>query len=258
MKTDLYVFSGTGNSLAVARRLSEGLERSSLHLIPDVITRENSVTGERIGIVCPIYMHFLPHIVVRFIEKIDKADDLFIVLAGGGETGGAVGRLKKLLRQKGLSASVIYNITMPSNYTPYGVPSPQKQKEYLAHAEQGIQELLTLLKKGEPYIYRNPKALIQSIFPGLLYRMGWKYITYMGKNFTVEESCTNCGICEKICPVGNITINDGKPQWGQQCEQCFACLQWCPALAIQYGDKTKNVGRYHHPEVTLKDLMASR
>jgi len=26
---------------------------------------------------------------------------------------------------------------------------------------------------------------------------------------------------------------DGRPVWQHHCEQCFACLQWCPKEAIQ-------------------------
>jgi formate hydrogenlyase subunit 6/NADH:ubiquinone oxidoreductase subunit I len=46
-----------------------------------------------------------------------------------------------------------------------------------------------------------------------------------------------------------------KPSWLHRCEQCLACLQWCPQEAIQYGKKTVKYPRYHHPEVILKDML---
>jgi formate hydrogenlyase subunit 6/NADH:ubiquinone oxidoreductase subunit I len=49
-------------------------------------------------------------------------------------------------------------------------------------------------------------------------------------------------------------INE-KPAWLHRCEQCLACLQWCPQEAIQHGEKTAKYRRYHHPEVTLKDML---
>jgi len=49
-------------------------------------------------------------------------------------------------------------------------------------------------------------------------------------------------------------INE-KPSWLHRCEQCLACLQWCPQEAIQYGEKTVKYPRYHHPEVVLKDIL---
>jgi Fe-S-cluster-containing hydrogenase component 2 len=58
-----------------------------------------------------------------------------------------------------------------------------------------------------------------------------------------------------VCPVNNIIIVDGKPHWQHRCQQCLACLHYCPEIAIQYGDKTLKKGRYHHPEVSAKDLI---
>jgi ferredoxin len=48
----------------------------------------------------------------------------------------------------------------------------------------------------------------------------------------------------------------GKPAWHHRCEQSFACIQSCPEEAIQYGKGTRNKKRYHHPEISLKDMLA--
>jgi len=75
------------------------------------------------------------------------------------------------------------------------------------------------------------------------------------KFFHVDDSCSSCGICEKVCPVSNIKLVEGKPQWKHKCVQCLACIHYCPEVSIQYGDKTLKRGRYHHPEITVKDMM---
>jgi len=49
---------------------------------------------------------------------------------------------------------------------------------------------------------------------------------------------------------------DGRPIWGGRCEACYACLNFCPVEAIQYGWLTRGRRRYRHPDVTPSDLAA--
>ncbi len=77
----------------------------------------------------------------------------------------------------------------------------------------------------------------------------------MDKKFYIDEKCNECGICEKVCISNNISMKDNKPTWNQNCEQCLACIQWCPTKAIQYGPKTINYERYHHPQIKLSEMI---
>ena len=43
----------------------------------------------------------------------------------------------------------------------------------------------------------------------------------------------------------NITLQTGKPVWGQNCTHCMACICYCPAEAIEYGKKSLGKPRYH-------------
>ena len=85
--------------------------------------------------------------------------------------------------------------------------------------------------------------------------MSLRSVHKLDKNFWVDDKCNRCGICLKVCPANNIEMIDEKPTWHHRCEQCLACIQWCPQEAIQYGRKTLKYLRYHHPEVTLQDML---
>ncbi|MDR1245471.1 MAG: EFR1 family ferrodoxin [Clostridiales Family XIII bacterium] len=74
------------------------------------------------------------------------------------------------------------------------------------------------------------------------------------KNFTVAGNCTGWGICEEVCPVNNIETADNKPQYRQHCEQCIACIQYCPGRAINYKNATRNRRSYTNPEIDYKEL----
>lgn len=73
--------------------------------------------------------------------------------------------------------------------------------------------------------------------------------------FHIDENCTSCLLCNKIRPANNIEIVESKPKWKlENCQFCFACLQWCPTMAIQYKKGTAGVERYHHPDIKAHEL----
>jgi formate hydrogenlyase subunit 6/NADH:ubiquinone oxidoreductase subunit I len=79
----------------------------------------------------------------------------------------------------------------------------------------------------------------------------------MDRFYSISDDCIKCGICEKVCPVGNIGLDDaGRPYFSHHCEQCMACIQFCPKKAINYKDRTQNRRRYTHPGIKYTDLAA--
>ena len=73
--------------------------------------------------------------------------------------------------------------------------------------------------------------------------------------FSVASACKGCATCQKICPVGNIVMSDGKPVFQHKCEHCLACLHNCPASAIEWKNKTQGKARYRNTHVSLEDLI---
>ena len=67
---------------------------------------------------------------------------------------------------------------------------------------------------------------------------------------TVPNNPTNGAVAPTVA-------STDRPAWLRHCEQCLACIQWCPQEAIQFGKKTPHYKRYHHPEVTLQDMLAA-
>ena len=72
------------------------------------------------------------------------------------------------------------------------------------------------------------------------------------------EKCIHCGMCEHVCPVGNILRPEGKPVWQHNCTECLACLHICPQHAINKGPKTEKRHRYRHKVIQPKELLMSR
>ncbi|MDF1568553.1 MAG: EFR1 family ferrodoxin [Spirochaetaceae bacterium] len=258
MNKKLYYFSGTGNCAAVAGMAAEKIEEMELIPVPQA-AGSGEISGGVIGIVCPIYMHFMPHIVLSLAKRIVKADYLFVIYAGGGDLGSGDYRTKRLFKRRGLKLSALFNIPMPSNYAPYGATGEELKKQLLGDVEKRIDTVAAIVNnRNEHFDSRGTNFLNTFIYPGPLYRIGHKMIPRMANMFSADDGCNGCGICEQVCPVHNISISEGSPTWASSCEQCLACLQWCPKEAIQYQDKTADVPRYHHPKITVGDIIAQK
>jgi flavodoxin len=125
MSTTIYYFTGTGNSLSIARRLQEGLTDCSLVPVVKCMKVPNDTLiaeSEVVGFVFPLYFYSIPEIILKFVKSIDlsRAKYLFAVVTRGGGwwQGSALGHLKKCLKQQGYNLSAGFYIRMPDNYIP--------------------------------------------------------------------------------------------------------------------------------------------
>jgi len=258
MKTNLYYFSGTGNSLKIAKDLASELGNVHLINIAKVIDQKQQIKADVIGIVFPVYIWGLPLIVERFAQQLQVSGNtyLFSVTTYGGFPANTNIQLKKIFNKKGLHLSAAWGIKMPGNYIPmYGAVSLEKQQQMFDNARTEVLEIAKKIKNSEGGSIKKNGFLTNWLFSGLIYNFSAKHIPEMAKSFWVNDKCNGCTICQKICPVGNIKMVDNKPIWDNRCEQCLACLQWCPEEAIESGKKTLGRKRYQHPKITIRDLL---
>ncbi|MCU0857228.1 MAG: EFR1 family ferrodoxin [Pontiellaceae bacterium] len=256
MKTKIYWFSGTGNSLAVAKTLAEKLPDVELIPIAAAVTNPPEA-ADRIGIVCPVYAFGPPAIVERFIRKLKAAPGtyIFAVFTCAASAGSSVHFLRGMLRKRGLDLSAAWIVKMPENYPPLGgTPGPKSQQKTHAAAEQKVAQILAQLQQGTPDVKERPSLFWRIagrfIYPGFR----WFELRGADRFFRADAKCNGCGLCAKVCPVENICMNEGAPEWLGRCEQCFACFHWCPQQAVQYGFSSR-LRRYHHPAVSVSDFV---
>lgn len=259
MKTIIYYFTGTGNSLAAAKKIAANLDDCELVPVPSVMETSGEIKprADRVGIVCPVYFTGLPAMAALFAARLDLSgvQYTFAVLTyGGGGGESALAQLDGILRRgsgHGLSAG--YLVVMPGNYIlMYDSPEGEKRKEMLESADREIQKIAEeiLACRVRPL----SRSLISSLLHTLFYSRFIAGVHTRDQAFSVSDECSSCGICAEICPGHNIEMVEGKPVWRHHCELCCGCIHLCPAKAIQAGKSTAGRARYRNPEITVPEL----
>lgn len=278
MTTEVYYFSGTGNSLYVAKELQKLIPDIDLIPIARVLKSDNIRTkGDKVGFVFPCHGLTIPIPVREFLEKVNvKSSDYFFAIA---TRGGTIFRgfpvINKFLNKQGKSLNATFVITMGMNdpkLKAFTVPTKEDLKEIEINVQQKLEVIKKTIIHQENY-QDNTSGVTFSRF-GLFNYVLERFIPFLVhygarkvKNyFYVDSKCTGCRICEKVCPSQKITMKDDKPLWQPyvDCYMCYACLNFCPAEAIQIYSKiymksyTPERGRYPHPYAAADDIAGQK
>jgi len=290
MTAAIYYFSGTGNSLVVARSIADQIGGEVMP-IASLVSKECIETdSDVIGLVFPVYNQGVPYIVKRFIDRLMDLEKkyIFAVCTSGSGPYLSLEYLDRMVRSKNGKLAAGFAIRMPYNYVSpvfavkdflkkftFREISPEEQNKLYSDCESKLERICQFVDGRSEGVIETSSAPMEHLIDFLnlretLQKTVWLKIAgfegtttlsfqesmqLMDYGFYSDEKCSSCGICSRVCPVGNIKLDEGKPIWQHRCEQCFACFHWCPKTAIQFGCNTAGRKRYHHPYVDLSDML---
>ena len=250
-------FSCTGNTRWAAHLMAERLHDVAVDIttLPQGDTTLTLKEGERLGFCFPVHGWRPPRYVRQFIARLHMPQAsghfCFALTTAGDTVGEAMDIFRHDLALRGIKVDSVYSLLMPESYVglPFmDVDKPENERRKIDTAGNMLEQIVEDIesnKKGvsELTIGRWPKINSRII--------GAFFVNHLigDKPFRVDtKRCIGCGVCRKVCPVGNIRLStDKQPKWlhNGACLSCFACYHHCPQRAIEYGKRTKGKGQYY-------------
>lgn len=264
---EIYYFSGTGNSLQVARELKERFPQSALIPIISVLENEKIISeAETVGIVFPIHALTFPWIVKEFLNKIDLKSTAYVFAISTRICFTKVfSDMNKILARQNRSLDAFFSFEMPESYIPlFRVYSDEKILKVESNRQKIMDSIEKIVKQKEKHQPKDSKGwfiLSHIIYPLITFFFQRIRFPNMDRSFYADAKCNGCGLCEKVCLAGKIKMINERPQWQDnvKCIHCFACLHFCPLQSIQIKNRnTINKGRYHHPHINAKDIAEQK
>ena len=231
-------FSGTGNSrYALEVFLKEYVKGSQAISIEEEEAVAEVQKHDEIIFSYPVQYSTAPKILRDFVihnQGLWRNKKVFIIATMGLFSGDGAGVLGRLLQKYGAEVIGGLHLKMPD--------SIGDEKVLKRPFEKNVQ----LIKSAENKITTAVKNIIAGNPPqeglGLLCRMAGLfgqrlYFGHKTKNYTDKlridaQKCVGCGKCEKLCPMSNIEMAEGKVIPANRCTMCYRCVNQCPKQAI--------------------------
>lgn len=273
MSTEIYYFSGTGNSLHVAKELQKRIPKANIIPIVSLLNKEVIKTNaETVGFVFPIYYVSISLPVKELIKKLNlnSTKYIFAIATRMGTPHSAFADIENILKKKGKSFDSHFTLNMASNDPKHDYKVPPTKKE-IATLESVVVNRLDSIQKIilDKEKNREKDTNITDPVPSLLVKL-IPFINFFIRPFAeftgfkchyyADSKYTGCGTCEKVCLSKKIKMLNRKPVWQKnvKCFYCYACINYCPRQSVQIKSFTEKNGRYSHPYATANDIAEQK
>jgi Pyruvate/2-oxoacid:ferredoxin oxidoreductase delta subunit len=259
VQTTIYCYSATGNSLVIARTIAGAL--GDTEVLPIARYRKGGAEpAARVGIVFPIHAWGPPRTVTEFVQKLDvsSARYVFAVASCGGCAAGTLAKMRRAIRRNGGDLHAGFIVRSTGYMESSGGEAPMIElvrrlsgKPFPTERERLPQVIEAVRTETKSRPERN--ALAGTVLGNFFHGMAGKAFAKMDSGYHLQAECAACGTCGRVCPRGNVRLEDGRPVWHHDCEFCGACATWCTRNAIVLSG-TSGQPRRHHAQVTAVDL----
>ena len=256
-KRIVFYFTGSGNSLYVAKHLSE-----KPISIPQVLKNgPMEFEADEIGLVFPDYQGKAPNIVQEFAQKVKlKANYMFSVITYGLDNCLVTELWAEYAKQYGWNFDYINVVLMQDVYLDMFDQDQQRLLAAEKDEEGQIAKVVDDINTQRKWIYEiSPESHARG---EQIMNMVSRFPIYPAVSQSLlridRDLCVGCGTCVDVCPKKCFSFgNMGITNIGD-CARCYACANNCPQKAIKLAGREANPNaRYRHPKIGLQEIVRS-
>ena len=247
-KRIVFYFTATGNSLFIAKQLSD----SPLSIPQELKKTDLTYEADEIGFVFPDYAAAVPVIVREFVEKARfKASYIFSVITFGNASVNVAEWWNDWAKAKGLHNNYINTILMVDNYLP--VFDMNEQIKIDKKTDENMAGIIDDISGHKDFIAPSEMGWFTK---EMLQGMQDMHFSQMSEQLIKldADKCIQCTTCTEVCPRGNFSLASGVLQISGKCEFCLACVQNCPQHALSLERERNKEARYRHPDISLNEI----
>ena len=243
--------SGTGNTKHCLEKLFSFIAPDA-EMIPleSKEALEKIRSNDEILLAYPTQFSNVPYMVKDFITKnkeVWKGKRVFCMTTMGAFAGDSAGCAARILKKFGAEITGGLQIKMPDS-----VCDSKMLKKPLEVNQRLVREADARIERVAREITAEGKYPKEGLsffahLVGLFGQRLWFYnkTTGYSSKLKISDACVGCGQCAKNCPMGNLTIKDGKAISAGKCAMCYKCISTCPKQAITLlGDTVVEQIRY--------------
>ena len=243
-------YTSTGNNLYISKRLG-----GELLSIPQLIKNGiYDIEDDIVGIVFPVFFATSPKSLREFIKKVKIKADYFFLITSYGSDGdqNALRIMKETFENRGIKVNYTNSVLMIDNFLPVFDMAHEKEIKKDLDVDGQIDVIKDDILNNKDYIFdKKPFTDQPDIEVFLETTMTEKY------HIQVGEDCSLCKICTRVCPRGNISFLDDRPQIGDNCDFCLGCVQHCKTNTLTINDELNPNERYRNPNIKISEIIKS-
>ena len=243
--------SGTGNTKHCLERFLSIIDPET-KIIP--IESLNAVRAikdnDEIYLAFPTQFSNMPYMVRDFIntnKDLWAGKKVFCLTTMGAFSGDGTGCCARVLKKYGAVITGGLMVKMPDSVCDSKLlkKTLDENRKIVKEADAKIDRIANEIRDTAKYPREGLSFFAHIV--GLFGQRLWFYnkTTGYSSKLMISDACVGCGQCVKNCPMGNLSIKDGRAVSAGRCAMCYKCISTCPKQAITLlGDTVVEQIRY--------------